>query len=274
MAAHSEAGARPVNRHAGPGSSRVDLFPAVLGVVGVAVDIDRHSGRAGDVDGLGGALLGTQPAREYGALPGRRRPGDGAGGHVGRQDRVDADDPAPGAGLERRYRGHRRRPAGPGGLPKRCRHRLVRGQVERMHHRRTAAPSRAGRRARRRRDCGPRRTGSAARSDRRWRTQARPPPVGPRPGGPERPVERARESLGVDSGVDHLDPRDLRPGGGVDVHVVSPAGQSAGQIGHEGLRTALLRLADGRHERGHDGDLHGPACLTAASLCRLTGPAP
>src|SRR6266699_2369720 len=85
------------NRHAGPGSSRADLLPAVLGVIGVAVDVDRYSGRAGDVDGLGGALLGTQPAREHGAIPGSRRPGDGAGGHVGREDRIDADDPAPDA---------------------------------------------------------------------------------------------------------------------------------------------------------------------------------
>jgi len=70
------------------------------------------------------------------------------------------------------------------------------------------------------------------------------------------PVERARQGLGIDSGVDHLDARDLRSGGGVDVDFVPPAGQAAGQIGHEGLRAAALRLTDGRHERRHNGDLH------------------
>ena len=125
-----------MNRHAWPGSSRADLVPAVPGVIGIAVDVDRHSGRAGDVDGFGGAFLRAQPAREDGALPRLPRPGNDVCGHVRRQDRVDTDDPAPGARLEYRYGGHRRRPAAPGRMPKRRRHRLVRGQVERVYHRR------------------------------------------------------------------------------------------------------------------------------------------
>src|SRR5580704_248720 len=70
------------------------------------------------------------------------------------------------------------------------------------------------------------------------------------------PVQRARQKPGIDSGVDHLDPRDLRSGGGVDVYLVPPPRQAEGQIGHECLRATALRLADGRHQRRHDGDLH------------------
>ena len=80
-------------------------------------------------------------------------------------------------------------------------------------------------------------------------------------GAPERPVERARQGLGVNSGVDHFDPRDLRSRGGVDVHVMATAGQPAGQIGHEGLRAAALGLSDGRHQRRHDRDLHTGSTL-------------
>src|SRR5262249_35357151 len=67
------------------------------------------------------------------------------------------------------------------------------------------------------------------------------------------------------SGVDHLDPWDLRSGGGVDVHVVAPAGQAAGQVGHERLRAAALGLPDGRHQRRHDRDLHPASTLKARS---------
>ena len=49
------------------------------------------------------------------------------------------------------------------------------------------------------------------------------------------------------------------------MNVVSPADQAAGQVGHEGLRSALLRFADGRNERGHDGDLHRGSILKARS---------
>ncbi len=44
-----------------------------------------------------------------------------------------------------------------------------------------------------------------------------------RPFWPERTVKRVRQRPGIDSGVDHLDPRDLRPGGGVNVDFVPPA---------------------------------------------------
>lgn len=80
-----------------------DLFPAVAGVVAIAVDVDRHSGSAGHVDGFGGAFLGTQPACEYGAVPGGPRPGDDTCRHVRREHRVDADNPAPGTRLEDRH---------------------------------------------------------------------------------------------------------------------------------------------------------------------------
>ena len=51
---------------------------------------------------------------------------------------------------------------------------------------------------------------------------------------------------GGTNGQDLLDqflPLDPRSGCGVDVHVMSPAGQAAGQVGHERLRPAKLRLA-------------------------------
>src|SRR5215831_18559450 len=124
-----------VNGHPGPGPPRVDLLPAVPRIVDVAVDVDRHSRRPGDVDGLGRALLRAQPARVQRAAPGRPRPGNDPGGRVRRQDRVDRHDPAPGAGLEIRHRGHRRPPALPRRPAERRRHRLVRRQVERVHHR-------------------------------------------------------------------------------------------------------------------------------------------
>ena len=167
--------------------------------------------------------------------------------------------------------GHRRRSVALGDLTKRRRHGLVRGQVERVHHRRLQ---------RRREPDGGRVEGvivdhvipghlhgrvgggesGLGRRSRRWLGL----PWFAR-GWPERPVERARQRPGIDSGVDHLDPRDLRSSGGVDVHVVAPAGQAAGQIGHERLRTAALRLPDGRHQRRHDRDLHPASTLKAKS---------
>src|SRR5215831_15899366 len=69
-----------VNGHPGPGPPRVDLLPAVPRIVDVAVDVDRHSRRPGDVDGLGRALLRAQPARVQRAAPGRPRPGNDPGG--------------------------------------------------------------------------------------------------------------------------------------------------------------------------------------------------
>ena len=152
----------------------------------------------------------------------------------------------------------------------RRRHRLVRRQVERVHHRRLQ---------RRREPDGGRVEGVIVDHVIPGRPHGR---IGGGEGGlgrcrgwlgllrfargwPGRPVERARQRPGIDSGVDHLDPRDLRSGGGVDVHVVAPAGQAAGQIGHERLRAAALRLPDGRHQRRHDRDLHPASTLKARS---------
>jgi hypothetical protein len=50
------------------------------------------------------------------------------------------------------------------------------------------------------------------------------------------------------------------------VDFVPPAGQAASQVGYEGLRTAALRLTDGRHERRHDGDLHCASFIGSLSL--------
>ncbi len=226
---------------------------------------------------------GLQPAREQRALPGRPRPGDDAHGRVGREDRVDGDDPAPGIRLEGRYGGHGRRSAAPGYMTNRRRHSLVRGQVERVHHRCLqgrrepdggriegvivdhvvpdhlhghvgGGESGLGRRGRCRCRFGRRRFGRR-RFARGW---------------PARPVERARQKPGIDSGVDHLNPGDLRSGGSVDVHLVPPSGQAAGQIGHKRLRAAELRLADGRHQRRHDRDLHRASTLKARSRGGLT----
>jgi hypothetical protein len=80
-----------------------------------------------------------------------------------------------------------------------------------------------------------------------------------------RPVERGGERLRVDAGVDHLGPRYLRSGGGVDVDAVPPADQAARQVGHECLRAAALWLADGRHQRRDDRDLHRGTLLKARS---------
>jgi len=53
-----------MHRHTWQVTSGADLFSRVLRVVDVAVDVDPGSGGPGDVDRLGGALLGTQPAAE------------------------------------------------------------------------------------------------------------------------------------------------------------------------------------------------------------------
>ena len=59
-----------VNGHPWPASARVDLVPAVPRIVDVTIDVDRHSSRAGDVDGLGRALLrAAGPRTAHPALP-------------------------------------------------------------------------------------------------------------------------------------------------------------------------------------------------------------
>ena len=156
--------------------------------------------------------------REQRALPGRRRPGNDTCGRVWRQDRVDGDDPAPSASLELRDDGHRWRSVALGGMTKRRRHGLVRGEVERVHHRRLQ---------RRREPDGGRVEGvivdhvipgylhgrvGGGESGLGRRSRCFGLPWFAR-GWPERPVERARQRPGIDSGVDHLDPRDLRSSG-------------------------------------------------------------
>ena len=53
-----------------------------------------------------------------------------------RQDRVDRNQPAPGARLERGHARNRRRLITPGGVTKRVGNRRVGRKVKRMHHRR------------------------------------------------------------------------------------------------------------------------------------------
>ena len=45
--------------HAWQLTARADLLAGVVGVIGVAVHVDRDPGGPGDVDGLGGSLLGA-----------------------------------------------------------------------------------------------------------------------------------------------------------------------------------------------------------------------
>ena len=49
------------------------------------------------------------------------------------------------------------------------------------------------------------------------------------------------------------------------MHLVAPADQAAGEIGHERLRTAALGLADRGDQRRHDRDLHPDITLNARS---------
>src|SRR6266542_5690011 len=73
-----------MHSHSGSVSPGGDLVSRVPGVIDVAVHIDPGPGRLGDVDRLGGSLLGTQPASENSAMPGRVRPADGTRRHVWR----------------------------------------------------------------------------------------------------------------------------------------------------------------------------------------------
>src|SRR5262245_49810238 len=103
-----------VHRDAWPAAPWTDLFLRIRGVVSVAVDVDPDSGRTSDVNRFGGSLLGTQPASKYSAVSGRVGPWDRPRRHVGRQDRVDPGDRAPGGRLDRGHAGRGRRTAGLG----------------------------------------------------------------------------------------------------------------------------------------------------------------
>ena len=217
------------------GPSRVDPLPRVFGVIAVAVDIDTDPCRPGDVDGLGRSLLRAQPAGEDGALPRRRRPVDELasgtqGGRIASTGTTrrqalawNSDTPATVGGASRSRR-----------VTKRGGDRLVRGQVERVHHRRA--------------QCGgePDRgrvegvvvddvvsvlahSGVDAR-----RTRSRPRPSSPSAGAGS-PVERGAQRPVIDAGIDHRNARHLRSGGGVEVDLVTPADQPAREVGNEGL---------------------------------------
>ena len=211
---------------------------------------------------------GLQPAREDNAVPGRVRPGDRTRRHIRREDRVDPGDRAPDGGLGRGHAGHGRRLTAPcglaeRGLAERGRDRRVRGQVERVHHRRVQSCGQAdGGRVEGvivdqviavLPDCG---VGPGKGRFSRGRVAVR------RAAGP---VQGGHQGSRIDPGIDDRDPWYLRAGGRVHVDLVAPAGQAAGKIGHEGLRATPLRLADGRHQRRHDRDLHPVITLKARS---------
>src|SRR2546421_4897518 len=108
-----------MNADARVAAARVDPFARVVGVIAVAVDIDRDAGCERDLDGLGGSLLWTEPAGEEGLVPGRRRPRDRPGWDMGRQYRLDGNDPAPGPRLKCGHACNRRRRIAPRHNPKR-----------------------------------------------------------------------------------------------------------------------------------------------------------
>ncbi len=231
-----------VHRHAWLAAPRVDLFARVLGVVGVAVDVDPGSGRPSDVDRLGGSLLRTQPAGKYGAVPCRVRPGDRTRRNIGRENRVDVGDRAPGAGLEHGHAGDGRRAAALGCDTKRCSDRRIRGQVERVHDRRTQTCSEADSRGVEGMivdDVVPRLPDGGVRRGKRRRGRAR---ITARWAGGS--VQGSCQRSRIDSGVDDRDSWYLRSGGRVNVDRMTSADQAARKIGHEGLRASALRLAD------------------------------
>ena len=80
-----------------------------------------------------------------------------------------------------------------------------------------------------------------------------------------RAIERGCQSPVIDSRVDHLNSRDLRPGGRVEMNLVASVHQSARQIGDERLRPTLLRLPDRGDERGDDREPHRVTTLNARS---------
>src|ERR1035437_9774932 len=103
----------------GPGNRLVDGDPglaacalhlpfSVAVVVGVSVQVDRHSGAAGNRDRLGSTLLGAEAAREYNAGSWRGRPRDSRGGDAYWQHEVDVDEPLPRLRLRPRDRGNHR----------------------------------------------------------------------------------------------------------------------------------------------------------------------
>jgi hypothetical protein len=243
-----------VHGHARQPAPRVDLLAGVPRVVGIAVHGDRHPGRPGDIDGLGGALFRAQPAGEHGARSSIPRPADGLRRHVRRQDRVYGHDPPPGAGLERGHTGDGPRLAAPGRAAQRVRDGRVRRQVQRVHHRRGQfGGERDGGRVERvivhHVVAGLPDQGVHAGERGRGRVLV--------PDGRSRgPVERGHQRPRIDPGVDDRDPRYLGSGGRVHVDLVAPAGQPAREIGDERLRAAGLRLADRRHERRDERDPH------------------
>ena len=69
-------------------------------------------------------------------------------------------------------------------------------------------------------------------------------------------VEKAGKGGGVDPRIDHGDAGNLGAGRGIDMNLVATGLQARGEVGHDCLGTAELRLPDGCHEWRHNGDAH------------------
>ena len=80
----------------------------------------------------------------------------------------------------------------------------------------------------------------------------------PRLAGPD---ERGRQTRRVDPRLDDVCSRDPRTRRRIDIDVVPAVGQPDRQVGDHHLRSALLRLRDGRHQRCDDGDPQWPGRL-------------
>ena len=91
----------------------------------------------------------------------------------------------------------------------------------------------------------------------------------PRLAGPD---ERGRQTRRVDPRLDDVRSVDPRTRRRIDIDVVSALGQPDRQIGDHHLRSALLRLRDGRHQRRDDrrSAMAGPA-LPAKPPSRPSG---
>ena len=69
-------------------------------------------------------------------------------------------------------------------------------------------------------------------------------------------VEEAGQGGGVHPGVNDGDAGNRRARGGINMDCVPAVLQTGGEVGHQRLGTAELRLPDWGHERRDDGNPH------------------
>jgi len=209
--------------------------------------------------------------------PARVRPGDRTRRHIRREDRVDPGDRAPDSGLgtrTRRPRPEADRPVRPGGarpaergLAERGRDRRVRGQVERVHHRRVQSCGQAD---------GGRVEGVIV-----DQVIAVLPDCGIGPG--KGRFSRGRVAVRRAAGRYRVATRDL---GSTPVSMTVTPGicepvaaytwtswprpaRPRARSDTKACEPPPLRLADGRHQRRHDRDLHPVITLKARSRGRV-----